>query len=334
MTKRGNGFTLVELLVVISIIALLIALLLPALAMARQGALSTVCMANLRSQGQMLAEYQTSFEDAIPYAYDIGIWPSDPYGGNAWDQQLFCFIHGVDSYNFGMAWVFTQSGSITATDEYTYAAEFAKTFICPAAVIPINYQAVSGERMYDSSGLYGPSEMTNYDCNPNFFLPYLPPGGQSGWTGPGPQTITFRASNVPNPTQEIAIGDANQTGSLNNSLSTPSGGIGLPEFYWWQNSWWWWKLAPLNALVSSNGLYYGGADTNIDLANYQPNGLRFRHGQTSAGTGSANVLFFDGHVSSFNTTGFTSLPSALLTGSSGLRMLNIVNPALGTNVLQ
>ena len=334
--KRGHGFTLVELLVVISIIALLIALLLPALAKARQDAISTVCLANLRSQGQMLAEYETSFEGAIPYAYDVGVWPSDPYGTNAWDQQLFCFIHNVSSYNLGMAWYFNASGSISATQADTYAEEFAKTFTCPAALIPINYQAVSGQKLYNTTGLYAPAEMTNYDCNPNFFLPFLPAGGQNGWTGPGPQTITFSASNVPNPTQEIAIGDGNQTGAMNSSPSAPSGGIGLPEFYWWQNIWWWsrYQTLPINALVSSNGLYpFGGANTNLDLTS-EPNGLRFRHGQTSAGSGSANALFFDGHASSFNSTGFTSLPSASLTGSSGLRMLNILNPSLGSNIMQ
>ncbi|MGC8625925.1 MAG: type II secretion system protein, partial [Phycisphaerae bacterium] len=66
-----HGFTLIELLVVISIIAILVALLLPALARAKQDALSTVCLANLRSQGQMLAEYEATYEDAIPYSYDL-----------------------------------------------------------------------------------------------------------------------------------------------------------------------------------------------------------------------------------------------------------------------
>ncbi len=64
MTRKG--FTLVELLVVISIIAILIALLLPALAAARSLADSVVCESNLRQIGLVEYEYASEYRWFTP----------------------------------------------------------------------------------------------------------------------------------------------------------------------------------------------------------------------------------------------------------------------------
>jgi prepilin-type N-terminal cleavage/methylation domain-containing protein len=70
--RRRSGFTLVELLVVISIIALLIALLLPALGRARFHALVLRCAGNLHQVGGAVMQYGNDFDGNLPAVYRTG----------------------------------------------------------------------------------------------------------------------------------------------------------------------------------------------------------------------------------------------------------------------
>src|SRR5690242_981296 len=72
--KRTRGFTLIEVLVVVSIIALLVAILVPSLKKARQVSKRTVCEANLRQIAHGFQSYLQNNRDTFPK--DVARFPT------------------------------------------------------------------------------------------------------------------------------------------------------------------------------------------------------------------------------------------------------------------
>ncbi len=65
--KRKSGFTLVELLVVIAVIALLLAILIPAMQKAKETARRVICANQVRQIGAAIAVYANSYDDFLPW---------------------------------------------------------------------------------------------------------------------------------------------------------------------------------------------------------------------------------------------------------------------------
>jgi prepilin-type N-terminal cleavage/methylation domain-containing protein len=75
--RREPGFTLIELLVVIAIIAVLAALLLPALASAKERAQAIRCTSNFRQIGLAFALYVDDSNGQVPSALNFGVALND-----------------------------------------------------------------------------------------------------------------------------------------------------------------------------------------------------------------------------------------------------------------
>jgi prepilin-type N-terminal cleavage/methylation domain-containing protein/prepilin-type processing-associated H-X9-DG protein len=103
---RRRAFTLIELLVVIGIIALLVAILLPALGQARAAARLSRCLVNVRSIGQALTLYADEHRETFPHWSGWHIWDASesavPVAGDAdgpaWTELLKPYLDGREVY--------------------------------------------------------------------------------------------------------------------------------------------------------------------------------------------------------------------------------------------
>jgi len=185
LARERTGFTLIELLVVIAIIAILAALLLPALSKAKEQGRSVACKSNMRQITLAMIMYADDNSDYIPWPGEVDRdWQPDwvfggqdtnpAYGFHAEGGSIFTYATGLPRVERA---VYLQGGS------------------------PTRYEMTSTNRIYPvyrcpSTGAIGLAQRVNFSMNEE-----LDPTTDLAKVGPAGVKII----SVVNPTQKILL---------------------------------------------------------------------------------------------------------------------------------
>ena len=306
---RQRGFTLVELLVVIGIIALLIAILLPALGKARQAANKAACLSNLHQIGIAMAGYESTFKGTLPQGVDF-------FRGVTWwsllAQQMGNKFQAVNNLGASASSNVVNSYQAGTPIANIYAAGFDNrlgVFKCKDAVAT------------------EPKSLVNYSCHPllmpdgNLQYPAGFPEASLVGTTPPTYRAPYKVSHIPNPYQIALVFDGTQclkadltpAGSPPASVPVQVGDSAACAYNIDGN-----RIANAGTVAPTGTTYliagYKPGGTNVDLSQSIETGPNM-DSPTDAGGGSpflwgnvrwrhsgntiANALFADGHAGSF-----------------------------------
>jgi prepilin-type N-terminal cleavage/methylation domain-containing protein len=197
----STAFTLIELLVVIAIIAILAAMLLPALARAKDKAKTANCLSNLKQWGYAEQLYAGDFNDAIP-SDGLDRNDGDAYPGNTGPTDSHCWMnllpalvadHPLSNYSANAF-----SSAIQNAQVYPFPGGKGPVWQCPAAsMTSSDLQNLSGGGL---DGFF--SYVMNIDLKRQFDAVTSAPGGYL----PFPQMPKLSA--LTKPTATVFMEDA------------------------------------------------------------------------------------------------------------------------------
>ncbi len=152
MRFRARGFTLIELLIVIAIIAILAALLLPALVRAREEGRGTISLNNLRQLSLAMHLYAGDHDDRLPY--NMGVKETHETVSSG---QYLNWVNNVMSWELDAE--NTNTTLLTIGGLGPYVNGTAKTFKCPSDNVLSEAQRKAGwkerVRSYSMNAMLG-----------------------------------------------------------------------------------------------------------------------------------------------------------------------------------
>jgi prepilin-type N-terminal cleavage/methylation domain-containing protein len=171
-TRPARGFTVLELMVTFAIIGLLLAILLPAIGVARQAARRTQCQNNLKQIGLALLNYHEHCNIYPPGYIARGVAVDDPWdvetgSGFAWGTMLLPFVDQAALESM-------IDYRLDATDSINLPQQSTRIhyFFCPASPMPSHVTLSSGLGAYmlapsNYVGVYGYGDLTSRPGKPD-----------------------------------------------------------------------------------------------------------------------------------------------------------------------